>query len=131
MSNSIDLNTFADGALQEKFNLELEKVLANLQDPNSDYKKPRELTMKIKFVTDEARDISIVTISTSSKLVPSKDAMTKLLMGMDGRGGFLAAEYKNQVPGQQVMRVNGGEVVDIETGEIKEDTASNVRALYK
>ena len=33
-------------------------------------------------------------------------------MGTDGKGGILASEYKKQVPGQSVMRV------DEETGEI-------------
>lgn len=131
MINSIDLNTFADGALQEKFNIELEKVLANLQDPNTDHKKSRELNIKIKLATDEARDISMVTITANSRLAPSKDATTKLLIGTDGSGGYVAAEYKNQIPGQQVMRVNEIEVVDTETGEITEDTTTKIRSLYR
>lgn len=33
-------------------------------------------------------------------------------MGTDGKGGIIASEFKNQVPGQSVMRV------DEETGEL-------------
>lgn len=125
MKESINLNTFADGALQEKFDLELVKVLANMQDPNTEWKRPRELTIKIKMVVaDENRDMFNAQITTSSKLAPSKDATTKLLMGMDGSGGYVAAEFNRQIPGQQVMRNN--EIVDLETGEV-----SNVTALYK
>lgn len=131
MINNINLNEFADGALQEKFNIELEKVLSNLQDPNTAFKSTRELTIKIKFTTDEARDMSSVVIITTSKLASSKEAVTKLLIGTDGSGGYVASEYKHQVPGQQVMRINETEVVDTESGEVMENAITNIRSLYR
>ena len=41
MENIIDLNKFAGGALSEKVNTELEKILQNIQDPNTDPEKVR------------------------------------------------------------------------------------------
>ncbi|MGL4730008.1 MAG: replication terminator protein, partial [Clostridium sp.] len=53
-----------------------------------------------------------VSISAKTKLAPNKPIATKIVIGTDGKGGVLASEYKKQVPGQSVMRV------DESTGEI-------------
>lgn len=111
----IALSEFADGALQEKFNIEFQKVLANIQDPNTDHKKARKLTLEITFNANEARDFLDAKIVAKATLAPSKESTAKVLIGMDGQGGYLASELNTQIPGQQVMRV------DKETGEINED----------
>lgn len=111
----IALSEFADGALQEKFNIEFQKVLANIQDPNTDHKKARKLTLEITFNSNEARDFMDAKIVAKATLAPSKESTAKVLIGMDGEGGYLASELNTQIPGQQVMRV------DKETGEITED----------
>ena len=110
----IALSEFADGALQEKFNIEFQKVLANIQDPNTDLKKARKLTLEITFISNEARDFMDAKIVAKASLAPSKESTAKVLIGMDGQGGYLASELNTQIPGQQVMRV------DKETGEIVE-----------
>lgn len=111
----IALSEFADGALQEKFNIEFQKVLANVQDPNTDHKKARKLTLEITFSSNETRDFLDAKIVAKATLAPSKESTAKVLIGMDGQGGYLASELNTQIPGQQVMRV------DKETGEINED----------
>jgi hypothetical protein len=65
MPNMIDLADFAGGAVSERFNQELKKVLENIADPNTDPKKARTVTVKVTLKADENRDIADVDISTS------------------------------------------------------------------
>lgn len=110
----VNLNEFAEGALQEKFDREFQKVLENIQDPNTNWKSPRKLVIELKFATGEDRELSMVDITTKSVLAISKQATARILIGMDGKGGYLANELKSQASGQLRMRV------DTETGEIVE-----------
>lgn len=64
------------------------------------------------FIAGEDRELAMVDISTKTKLAPPKAVGTKIVIGTDGKGGILASEFKKQVPGQSVMRV------DEETGEV-------------
>lgn len=100
------------GALTEKFNRELQKVLDNLDDPNTDSKKTRTIDLKVKFVPNPKRDTAVVEIHASSKLAPIVPVETTIGIGRDNKGKLMAAEYKNQLPGQLEMQV------DEETGEI-------------
>lgn len=112
MENMINLEKFAGGALAEKMNGVLKEVLENIADPNTDYKFKRKLTLELTFESGEDRELAEVTILAKTKLAPNKPIATKLVIGTDGKGGVLASEYKKQVPGQSVMRV------DEETGEV-------------
>lgn len=112
MENMINLETFADGALAEKVNMALREVLANITDSNTDYKVKRKLTIDMTLESDEARELTEVSIVAKSKLAPSKALSAKIVIGTDGKGGVLASEYKKQIPGQSTMRVNE------ETGEV-------------
>lgn len=112
MENMINLEQFANGALAEKMNGALKEVLENINDPNTDYKEKRKLTVELIFESSEDRELAIVRIKAKTKLAPNKPIETKLVIGTDGKGGVLASEYKKQVPGQSVMRV------DEETGEV-------------
>ena len=112
MENMINLEKFAGGALTEKMNGALKEVLENIADPNTDYKLKRKLTLELTFESGEDRELAEVTILAKTKLAPNKPIATKLVIGTDGKGGVLASEYKKQVPGQSVMRV------DEETGKV-------------
>ncbi len=115
MDNMINLEKFAGGALAEKFNMGLQEVLENIADPNTDPTKLRKLTLELKFKSDEDRELSMVDIIVKTKLEPNMPVATKLIIDRDGQGGIVASEYKNQIKGQQHMKV------DEETGEILDD----------
>lgn len=108
----INLETFADGALTEKMNIALKEVLENIADPNTDYKIKRKLTLEMTFAAGEDRELTEVSIIAKTKIAPNKPIATKIVIGTDGKGGILASEYKKQIPGQSIMRV------DEETGEV-------------
>ena len=51
----ISLQELAGGALQEKVNQAFEKVMQNMQDPNTPWKNKRKITVGITFVQNEDR----------------------------------------------------------------------------
>lgn len=110
---NINLEKLADGAVAERLNEGIKEVLENIIDPNTEYKTKRKLTLEMTFETNEARELSQVNFLVKTKLASQKAVGTTFLIGTDGEGGILASEYKNQVVGQSVMKV------DEETGEIK------------
>ena len=112
MGKIINLETLAEGGLTEKVNMALREVLNNIADPNTDYKVKRKLTIDITFISQEDRDLALLDIQTKTKLAPPKSIGTKIVIGTDGKGGIMASEFGNQIPGQSVMRV------DEETGEV-------------
>jgi hypothetical protein len=121
MKNIIDLNTFADGALVERTNVELQKILENIADPNTDPKKKRTLTITISLAADDNRDVVLTSVVAKSKLAPAKDIQAKLIMDLDNNGKVTGAELKSGVKGQMFM--------DVETGEVLDDTGSKVETI--
>lgn len=88
----IKLAELADGAVAERFNLEMQRVLDNIMDPNTDPKKVRTLTLKISFKADENRDIVTANIDTKANLAPVVGIGTKFLLDRDGNGNVVGAE---------------------------------------
>ncbi|MDQ0340246.1 uncharacterized protein YuzE [Caldalkalibacillus uzonensis] len=107
MKNMIDLSNFANGAVAERFNQELAKVLENIADPNTDPKKARKLQLTLTIKADENRDIANVSIQTKTTLVPAKDIETKIIMDTDGEGNVVGAELKSGMKGQMYIDDEG------------------------
>jgi hypothetical protein len=116
MPNMIDLADFAGGAVSERFNQELKKVLENIADPNTDPKKARTVTVKVTLKADENRDIADVDISTSCTLVSAKPVATRIIMDRDSKGNVVGAELKSGVKGQTYITENS-EIAD-DTGKV-------------
>ncbi|MFS0766060.1 replication terminator protein [Peribacillus phoenicis] len=107
MSKIIDLNTFAEGALSERFNNELQRVLENIADPNTDPKKTRKLTMTVAFNADEKRDVIFTSVLAKLSLAPAKQIEAKLIMDFDGKGKITGAELKSGIKGQTFIDPDG------------------------
>lgn len=118
MPNIIDLNTFADGALSERANVELQKILENIHDPNTDAKKARKLTLTITLSADDKRDVVLINVVAKSTLAPAKPIESKLIMDMDNKGKITGAELKSGIKGQTY--------IDVETEEIKDDRGTKI-----
>jgi len=103
----IDFANLADGAVAEITELELQRVLENIHDPNTDHKKVREITIKLKLKSNEKRDVIDVDISTTKKLAPIKSVETRFLMGRDKEGRVAAKELKSGVQGQTYLDNDG------------------------
>ncbi len=123
----LSLNDIAGGALQEKVNEAMNRVLENMQDPNTPWKVKRNISIKIGFVQNEERDDTAVELSIDTKLAPVSPIVTRMSIGTDLRTGQVyAEEYGKQVRGQMPLDLErpesvqtiGDKVVDTETGEI-------------
>ena len=118
----IDLRELVGGALQEQFGKAFEKVIENLQNPNTPYKNTREITIKLKFTQNERRDDVKCGISVTEKLAAQAPIETGFAVGKDLRTGELyAEEYGKQIKGQMAFDDRSEEPeVDEETGEVKQ-----------
>lgn len=125
----VNLETFAGGALQEKFDDAMDKVLANMLDPNTPWKNKRKITVEVTLEQNEDRDDTTVNVSVVPKLAPVKPIGTRMAIGKDLQTGqVFAEEYGSQCRGQMTMddyqaqrnEEIHGETVDPETGEIIE-----------
>lgn len=97
----LSLDKFANGAILEKFNQELEKVSANIYDPNTSSTAKRTITMKLEIKPDEGRELGNTEIIVTSKLAPSKSVPTKLVFGYDNHHKKgVAKELKADMLGQ-------------------------------
>ena len=120
----LNLNEIADGALQEKLNAAMRKVLENMQDPNTPYRVKRGITVKLGFTQTESRNDAVVDVSVETKLAPASPIQTMMSIGKDLRNGEVyAEEYGKQVKGQMSLDMAklaqvDGDTVDTETGEV-------------
>ena len=130
---NIELQELVGGALQEQFGKSFEKVIENLQNPNTPYKNSREIIIKLKFTQNEKRDDVKCGILVSEKLAAQAPLETSFAIGTDLKSGELyAEEYGKQVKGQTTfddMKVE----VNPETGEVTrmQNTKAEVIDLRK
>ncbi|WP_231868403.1 replication terminator protein [Fictibacillus phosphorivorans] len=113
MANIINLSSFAEGAVAERFNAELQKILENIADPNTDAAKVRKLTLTLSFKADEKRDIVVTSIQAKSALSPAKHIETKIVMDLDNRGNVTGAELKSGIKGQSYITEDGEVETDV------------------
>ena len=88
---SLSLMNIADGAVVEKFDRALEKILENLMDPNTTDKK-REIIIKVELKRNDARTMLDMAVSCVTKPAPAWPTVTQAFMGRDSRGGVRANE---------------------------------------
>ena len=106
---ALDLKNIAGGALQEKVDAAMRKVLDNMQDPNTPWKVKRQITVKIAFTQNEERDDTAVDLSVETKLAPVSPVRTRMTIGRDLRDGEVyAEEYGRQITGQMSLELEQG-----------------------
>jgi len=114
MSN-INLSNLANGSVAERIDIEIQKVLENIADPNTDARKARKLTVTLTLKADEKRDVAHVSVATKSTLAPAKSIETKFIMDRDNAGKVVGAELKSSAKGQHYIDDDGDVATD--TGE--------------
>jgi len=88
---TITLATIANGAAEELFSDRLTEVLRNVNDPNTDWKAARKITIEVAFRPNEERTIGDIHIKASSKLAGLKPVQTVCYMGRQN-GKLVAVE---------------------------------------
>lgn len=98
-----NLDELMDGAVNEQFNQNLAQLWDNVFDPNTDPKKARVLTMKIKIVPNERRDSAEMRVSFTKTLAQNNDLSQTVMLELSGNGSVIATERTDQIPGQMNM----------------------------
>lgn len=112
----VNLESFAGGALQEKFDNALQEILTNMTDPNTPWKNKREIMIKVTFEQNEERDDSNVHVSVATKTAAIKPISTKMAIAKDlETGKVFAEEYGKQIMGQMSIEDLEPEKPDVET----------------
>lgn len=94
---SMELANIGLGAVAEKFQDELQKVIANILDPNTEAKTRRKITLVFDFEPNpENRDMCGFSVSAESKLAKTKAYENVVRVGMDIEGNTDATELMTQ-----------------------------------
>ena len=99
----------AKGAIQERVDYEVSRVVDNILDMNTEAKVKRKVVLTIVMVPDDDRQVVKIEASAKSTLAPVTPVGTSLVITADGNGEMILAEIIPQVPGQISM-----------TGEVQE-----------
>lgn len=94
----VTLTTLADGAALELFQSELDRVLRNIQDPNTEPKASRKVVLEVSFNPDEMRECGDVRVRVSAKLAGLKGARTRVFFGRH-KGQLVATEFNPKQAG--------------------------------
>ena len=88
----LSLATIGGGAALEKFQDELQKVVENILDPNTEAKTKRSIVIKVDIVPTPERNMGAILVSSTAKLAPTRSYGTRAFFGKDGTGNALAFE---------------------------------------
>ncbi|MCI9576596.1 MAG: hypothetical protein HFJ84_08040 [Clostridiales bacterium] len=97
----------AMGAIKEKVDYEMSKIIDNILDINTKATGKRALTLTISLQPDDERKQIFVNAVAKSKLEPTNPIATALYITGDENGEIAAVEMTPQIPGQ--TRMNGEE----------------------
>lgn len=93
----------AKGAIQERVDYEVSRVVDNILDLNTEAKVKRKVVLTIEMVPDADRQVVKIAASAKSTLAPVVPVGTSLVVTADSNGEKILAEIVPQVPGQMNM----------------------------
>lgn len=93
----------AKGAVQERVDYEVSKVVDNILDPNTEATAKRKITLTIELKPDSDRQVITMNATAKSTLAPTKPIGTALAITADDKGQMMIAEMTPQIPGQMAM----------------------------
>ena len=96
----------ATGAIKERVDYEMGKVVDNILDLNTEATKARKVSVTLELKPDSERRTIMVKAVAKSTLVPTNPIATSLYVTADQSGEMAVVEMVPQVPGQTAL---GGE----------------------
>ena len=90
----------AQGAIEERVDYEVGRVIDNILDASTDPVAKRKITLTLEFKADSERKHITLNASAKSTLVPTMPASTSMIITSDGKGEMVVAEMVPQIPGQ-------------------------------
>ena len=120
------LDELMDGAMTERFNRELDRVLNNVLDPNTSPKAKRQIQIIFDVIPNERRDAAEFKTDVKSKLAPAMAISQTVFLRQDDEGRVTATEITKEVPGQVSMDGTEQELPRvIDFGKISNKTQEN------
>lgn len=129
----VDLNTFAGGALLDRVNNDMQKIMENIYDPNTDATKARKLNITITLNPDKNREVIATDLVTKITLASASSVSTTMLVGKDvNTGKVVGRELASGAKGQTYFD-KGGVIRTDEGVPVEESDAveSNVKQIFK
>jgi hypothetical protein len=99
----IELSHFQHGVVVDLFDEELKKVLANIEDENTEAKAERSVTIKIAVKPDKTRRTGEVKVQAHSTLAKIKPMESFVFFDVDDDGRLAAIEDE---PGPELPGIN-------------------------
>ena len=97
----------AAGAIEEKVDYEVSRVIDNILDLNTKPDAKRKVTITLEFLPDAERKHITIAATAKSTLVPTAAVATSVIITNDGNGEMVVVELTPQIPGQ--LNLSGGE----------------------
>ena len=94
------LSELMDGGVEEQFNLWMDRIWQNVQDPNTNPKARREINIKITIKPNERRDAADYSVLVTGKEAPYMPLSRLVLLQFNSDGSVVATERTEQIPGQ-------------------------------
>lgn len=89
------------GAILERVDYEMGKVIDNILDPNTKSTGKRKITVSLELIPSADRRTITVQTTAKSTLIPTEPVTTSLFItNQPGSGEMVIAEMVPQVPGQ-------------------------------
>lgn len=107
MNDYTSILQMARGAIQERTDYEMARILSNIMDPNTKATGKRKLTLTLTFAPDDDRQTVDVSVTAKSTLQPTSPVKTALYITDDGANDVTAVELVPNIPGQ--LNLNGEE----------------------
>lgn len=104
MNEDLDKKSILDmamGAIQERVDYEMGRVLDNILDVNTRAVAKRKITVSLELLPDASRKVITVSATAKAALVPTEPVTTSLyITATPGNGEMAVVEMVPQVPGQ-------------------------------
>lgn len=99
--NRASILEMAVGAIEERVNYEMDKVIQNILDRNTKATAKRKVVVELVLTPDDDRKVIAVSATAKSTLCATNHVATSLYVGTDPSTGELrVAEMTPQIPGQ-------------------------------
>jgi len=99
--NEASILEMAMGAISERVDYEMDRVIKNILDRNTKATAKRKVTVELTLTPDDDRRVISISATAKSSLCPTNAIATSLYIGTDPKTGELRVqEMTPQIPGQ-------------------------------
>lgn len=108
----INIESLKNGAVAERFNDAIARIIENVMDKNTDHKVIRKVVISLTMKPNEDRELVDTKIDVKTTLAPPKVLQTMIAIGRSGEN-VGASEVGQQVVGQKQINYDTGEITEV------------------